>query len=111
MKTQLTYEWKAEYCDADGDIHDNDFSDELAELCLYHGHVKGAVVTRICLVRDITSEHAGVIERGHAYVTNDHLEPYFCTGEKVPRRFHRELAQFLKHQLSPKPGDNPVNIG
>jgi hypothetical protein len=52
------------------------------------------------LVRDVGTECDGVEDRQYAYVTEDWTLPAeFDGGARVPKRFHAQLAAFVKNNL------------
>jgi hypothetical protein len=98
---RTTYEWDTEIVGPSGDVVDHLHRDTLAEsiadqtdIDLPLGHT-----IRTVLVRDTECEHDGLVDRQWAYVTPSGLPVYFddgaCDRNKVPQRFHREVASFL----------------
>lgn len=97
---KTVYEWDIETVDldtgalhsADADILDHCHADRLRDLP-DPGHDQ-----RLVLVRDVI-DGTGVIDRSHAYVgTTGYLPDLFTygegeMGERVPQRFHDEIAE------------------
>jgi hypothetical protein len=107
-RNEVYYEWCIEYVDQYGDIQDNNHSDTLdyreddLKEALAGGGVEGKDHSELVLIRNISNEHEGVVDRSWAYVKKGSLPEFFSQandsdGEKVPQRFHRELRTRLKN--------------
>lgn len=80
------YEWNLEETDKWGDVIDNNFSDQLPVLPTDPN-------VSLVLVKSITGPGGG---KAWAYVRNGKLPEQFDNGDKVPQRFHAELAKEAK---------------
>jgi hypothetical protein len=95
MRTKVEYEWTLEELE-DGDIIDNNYSDKL-----YYSK-EDLPGRNLGLVRNEGNENAGLTDRYWAYVKDGKLPDYFTDGcdetvnIKVPAKFHKELASYLK---------------
>ena len=116
------YEWKLELIDRHSDIVDSDFEDNLSEHngALWRQFIEGprkwedANIVRydLCLSRKYYSHNEACLrsaikqgfaaddleywdleDTSYAYIENGKLPKFFDWGDKVPERFHREIAK------------------
>jgi|SRR6185312_3096062 len=96
MKTEIVYEWANETI-VGGEISDCNFTDTLAEISK-----EDFINNDIALVRNEGNESSGLTDRNWAYIKHRILPDYFCNADgkqiktKVPQKFHKELAAYLK---------------
>lgn len=96
MPSKVIYEWCYETIDENGDIIDNDHADKLAEFN------EARKTEQLCLVQNIGDDDNGLEDRNWAYVKDGKLPQFFSDamgefiGYEVPKRFHKELANYLK---------------
>lgn len=95
MRNQIRYEWDYETWDDNNDIIDHYHADKLADF------KPDDVTAHLCLIRDAGNEINGMEERTWAYVKDGQLPEYFSDAfgalvHLVPKRFHKELATYLK---------------
>lgn len=92
----VIYEWCYETIDEHGDILDNDHADKLSDFS------EDRRTKQLCLVRNEGNNEDGLQDRYWAYVKNGKLPEFFEDGAghliniSVPKRFHTELANYLK---------------
>jgi hypothetical protein len=97
MANKIDYEWTLEEINEDGDIIDSDFNDKLSNFNKANLDGKD-----LGLVRNEWSDENGLEYRYWAYVKNGKLPETFEDGAghkisiKVPKKFHKELKQYLK---------------
>lgn len=92
----VIYEWDIETTDEHGDIIDHSFSDKLKDLYAPVGSNKHLV-----LVRNVYNKYVDLVDRNWAYVKEGGLPEYFSDAygrntHKVPKKYHRELAELRK---------------
>lgn len=90
MIDELSYEWEAQEIDANGDIQDLDYSEDLAELLARRPS------RTFCLVRQTGNDDDGVNTREWAYLDlfdGFELEEEFTDGRRVPKKFHAVVAR------------------
>lgn len=102
----VVYEWDIEsYSPETQNIEDHYHSDKLSEFAKWelenlekhHTVVDEQGYTYdLVLVRDVTCEDKGVIDRQWAYVVDGKLPVEFCGGNKVPKRFFKEFEKFQR---------------
>jgi hypothetical protein len=93
-QTRIEYEWDIETYDEHGDIIDHDHSDR----CPGQPRVGKLVLVRNVFEgeREYFEDTADLKDRAWAYVGIDgKLPATFDDGEKVPKRFHKELAALI----------------
>jgi hypothetical protein len=107
MRNKVIYEWCIEHYTDDEyqDIVDNHFSDSLTFKEIEFEANDGEK-TRLVLVRNEGNDDNGLEDRHWAYVEDGKLPQFFsdAMGEfiayEVPKRFHKELANYLKLQTA-----------
>lgn len=96
LRNTRHYEWVAEPLDKHGDIIDPYFTETLTDLEHIPAH-DDAVRVDIALVVYIGNDANGETAREYAYIVDGKLPEEFddlCI--KIPKRFHNELARFMK---------------
>lgn len=102
MRTEVKYEWSIETVDEHGDIVDCDFSDTLAAF----KDEWPVPNVELALLRREGSESQGETDRLWAYIKDGKLPETFSdawgapVSVNVPKRFHKELEQFIKEPVS-----------
>lgn len=87
-KYEIIYEWVVEQVDEHGDIQDTYAVDSYKEAV----DEESTYSTKdIALVRDKGNDEETVVERGYAYVQDGILEERFCSGQKVPANYLKEV--------------------
>lgn len=110
---KVFYEWDTETIDENGDIHDHNFFDGNlfdwfvwidGEGCQAVADLEDNEV--LVLVYNTGNPHDGITDRAWAYVDLDTglLPEKFDNGRKVPKRFHAELARWVKLKTLPLSG-------
>lgn len=98
-KNTVDYEWFCEYCDQHDDIYD-----------IATGGKKPGDVwppcpcdddqqydhADLCLIRNFGNDDDGLLARGYAYVNDGVIDDTFCSGQKVPERFKKQLAKMFE---------------
>jgi len=95
----VSYEWSIESVDIYDDIQDSDFSEKLSSFSksdLDHDPENPEYHKALVLVRNVGNEDDGLQDREWAYVINKQLPKVFDRGADVPKRFHKELENWLK---------------
>ena len=88
--TSTVYEWDWEEIDEGGDISEHHHGDTIPE--------RPDGPSELVLVRDVWLRADGdLMNRQHAYVEDGALPATFPNDKRVPKRFHAELAKYLKH--------------
>tara|TARA_Y100000310_G_scaffold339234_1_gene431304 strand:- start:9076 stop:9477 length:402 start_codon:yes stop_codon:yes gene_type:complete len=120
MKDKVFYEWSEETRDEHGDCHDLDFFEDgnLYERFVWtdgFGHQVAADLEdnqELVLVFNTGNPDDGITDRAWAYVDLDTglLPDEFDNNRKVPKRFHTELARWVKLKTLPLNGwRNPLD--
>ncbi len=105
MKDEVDYEWDVEVLDEYGDIVDHHFQESFRD-CVMENNGKDCYF-EIVLVRTTGNQEDGVTDRTWAYVNeNGELPEYSSTPDingkyinkcnKIPKKFHQEIAKFKK---------------
>ena len=90
MRNEVHYEWCWEYSDEHGDIEDLNHGDTLKDLgAAWEDNLYKAELT---LIRNVGNDIEGLLDRTYAYPQNGKLPEFFEDGEKVPKRFQKELT-------------------
>ena len=90
MRNEVHYEWCWEYSDEHGDIEDLNHGDTLNDLGAAEDNLYKAELT---LIRNVGNDIEGLLDR-HGLPSNGKLPEFFEDGEKVPKRFQKELDEF-----------------
>jgi len=92
MRDKITYEWVFEEIEnEEGDIVDPLFSKTLREALDNEPEDDNHRVD-IALVRFEGNDEDGLNVREYAYLKNESLPVEFKDGYKIPKRFHKEVA-------------------
>lgn len=88
-KNDVYYEWVVEQVDEHDDIQDTYAVDSYQEALK-----EDSTYARKCIAlkRDKGNDDDGVVERGYAYVVDGNIEERFCSGQKVPAKYLREVT-------------------
>ena len=112
MDTVL-YEWDTETIDENGDIHDHNFFESpLFDRFVWTDGEGNQVAAdlddneELVLVFNTGNPHDGITDRAWAHVDLDTglLPERFDNNRKVPKRFHAELARWVKLKTLPLVG-------
>jgi len=84
FRSEVSYYWVVEQLDEYGDIIDTSRAKSLkaAISADVDFHSKA-----VALVRDLSNDWEGLIDRGHAYLAEGKIPGYFDSGHKVPLRY------------------------
>jgi len=109
----VLYEWDTEIIDENGDIHDHNFFESpLFDRFVWTDGEGNQVAAdlddneELVLVFNTGNPHDGITDRAWAYVDLDTglLPERFDNNRKVPKRFHAELARWVKLKTLPLVG-------
>ena len=94
MRSRTSYEWGVELVIDDEDIEDTFHFDSFAEAKQEAEKPREGYRSVIVLIREQGSEDRGVEDRQWAYFEDDGTLPEeFDGGNRVPKRFHQEVAK------------------
>ena len=92
-KRKVDYEWDLEPFDpVSGDVLDHDHSDTCPGLPR-EPNVQLVLVRDVCEYEESPDADGDLADRAWAYVVDGKLPEAFSNGERVPKRFHTELAK------------------
>lgn len=94
-----SYEWDAEPIDEHGDIEDHDWYDTLKDMNRIHPADSFNSRKGLVLIRDYGCQADGLEDRQWAYAERGddgklYLPERFDGGNKVPQKFHKEIARW-----------------
>jgi len=90
MRNEVTYEWVCEWVNKDGDIVDQDWSDDKHDVWPpRETDIHKKLSPRLAVVRIVGNDDDGEIDRGYAYEGDQK----FCTGQRVPKHILKQFQE------------------